>query len=50
MSFKLPPYNHPDFEKLGLTNAPDAAFATAEMDGVAPEGYTAPLCIPNISR
>ena len=39
MSFKLPPYNHPDFEELGLTNAPDAAFAAAEMDGVAPEGY-----------
>ncbi len=39
MSFKIPAYRHPDFEKLGLTNAPDAAFAIAEMDGVAPEGY-----------
>ncbi len=39
MSFQLPQYCHPDFEALGLTNAPDALYAIAEMDGVAPEGY-----------
>jgi lysine-ketoglutarate reductase/saccharopine dehydrogenase-like protein (TIGR00300 family) len=39
MSFTFPKYNHPDFEKLNLLSAPDAAFEAAEMDGVAPENY-----------
>ncbi len=37
MSFTLPKYCPPEFEKLN--NSPDAAYATAEMDGVAPENY-----------
>ena len=37
MSFTLPKYCPPDFEKLN--NAPDAVYAIAEMDGVAPENY-----------
>ena len=37
--FVMPKYYHPDFEKLGLLNAPDAAFAPAEQDGVAPEYF-----------
>lgn len=39
MTFKLPKYDHPDFEKLGLTDAPDAAYVPAEADGVAPENF-----------
>ncbi len=39
MAFELPKYYHPDFEKLGLINAPDAVCAPAEMDGVAPENF-----------
>jgi len=39
MSFTLPQYHHPDFEALQLTQASDAVFAPAELDGVAPENY-----------
>ena len=39
MSFKLPEYHHPDFECAELKNAPDALYAIAEADGVAPENF-----------
>ena len=39
MSFTLPEYHAPDFTSLGLGNAPDAAIAAVETDGIAPEGY-----------
>ena len=39
MSFVMPKYRHPDFNRPELKNAPDAVFAVAEMDGVAPENY-----------
>ena len=39
MSFVMPKYRHPDFDRPELKNAPDAVFAVAEMDGVAPENY-----------
>ena len=39
MSFEMPKYRHPDFNRPELKNAPDAVFAVAEMDGVAPENY-----------
>lgn len=39
MAFELPRYHAPDFEALGLKDAPDAAWAYAPKDGVAPEGY-----------
>lgn len=46
MTFKLPKYYHPDFEKLGLLNAPDATLAPAEMDGVVPENFHATSIYP----
>jgi len=46
MTFKLPKYYHPDFEKLGLMNAPDAILAPAEMDGVVPENFHATSIYP----
>ena len=46
MTFKLPKYVHPDFEKLGLQNAPDATLAPAEMDGVVPENFHATSIYP----
>ena len=39
MSFTMPKYRHPDFTRPELANAPDAVFAVAEKDGVAPENY-----------
>lgn len=39
MSFTLPAYKAPDFSAPALQNAPDARWARAELDGVAPEGY-----------
>ena len=39
MAFSLPVYHEPDFAALGLQNAPDARWAFAPKDGVAPEGY-----------
>ena len=39
MSFEIPRYFEPDFEALGLTDAPDARLAVAECDGVAPAYY-----------
>ncbi len=39
MSFILPTYHHPDFSVPELRDAPDAAVAVVDKDGVAPEGY-----------
>ena len=39
MAFSLPTYLPPDFDALGLKNAPDAKWALAPKDGVAPEGF-----------
>ena len=43
MALQLTPYAAPDFAALGLNGAPDARFARAPKDGVAPENYTASL-------
>ena len=45
MALQLTPYHAPDFAHLGLNGAPDARFAPAPKDGVAPEGFTARPCI-----
>ncbi len=39
MSFQLPNYRHPDFTQSMFTDAPDAKWALAEKDGVAPEYF-----------
>ena len=39
MPFQLPEYHHPDFCSAQLSAAPDAMWAEAEQDGVAPEYY-----------
>ena len=39
MAFVYPTYRAPDFSEPRLQNAPDAAWAVAERDGVAPEGF-----------
>ena len=37
MSFVLPVYHAPDFDALGLREAPDVTLVPAPGDGVAPE-------------
>lgn len=39
MSFEMPKYNYPNFTVEELKNAPDAIYAIAEKDGVAPDEY-----------
>ena len=39
MAFVFPAYHAPDFSAPQLKNAPDAAWASVERDGVAPEGF-----------
>lgn len=39
MPFALPMYHAPDFTCPSFVNAPNARYAPAEKDGVAPEGY-----------
>ncbi len=39
MAFELLTYHHPDFSADHFVCAPDAAYAAAEKDGVAPEYY-----------
>lgn len=39
MSFQMPVYHHPDFTQEQFVNAPDAKYAVAEKDGVAPDYY-----------
>ena len=50
MSFVLEPYHAPDFEALGLADAPEARLAAAPRDGVAPEGYHAMSIFPEYFR
>lgn len=39
MSFTMPKYHHPDFAQPKFTQAPDAKYAVADMDGVVPDYY-----------
>ena len=39
MAFHFPAYHAPDFTEERFQNAPNAAWAFCEADGVAPEGY-----------
>ena len=39
MAFEFPKYHAPDFTQERFLRAPDARWAEAERDGVAPEGY-----------
>ena len=39
MAFVFPSYRAPDFSEPRFENAPDAACAAVERDGVAPEGF-----------
>lgn len=39
MAFELPRYHAPDFDAPELKTAPDARWACAPKDGVAPEGF-----------
>lgn len=41
MSFKLPKYIHPDFNKEPFSYSPDAKIVAVEMDGVAPDNFHA---------
>ena len=46
MAFELIPYRAPDLTQPRFKGAPNAAFAPAPMDGVAPEGYHATTIFP----
>ena len=46
MSFKLTPYNPPDFTQPFLANAPDARRLPAPQDGVVPDNYHATTIFP----
>ena len=46
MSFVLPVYHAPQFDQARFQNAPDAVFAPAPRDGVAPEQYHATSIFP----
>lgn len=46
MSFTLPTYHAPDFDALGLMNAPQIRTSPAPQDGVVPEGYHATTIFP----
>lgn len=50
MALQLTPYAAPDFAALGLNGAPDARFARAPKDGVAPENYHAMSIFPEYFR
>ena len=46
MSFEMPRYKAPDFGLDIFRNAPDAAMAPAELDGIVPEGYNSTSMFP----
>lgn len=46
MSFPLPPYHEPDFQKEPLKSAGNACYALSPKDGVAPENYHATTIFP----
>ncbi|MFR7853270.1 MAG: hypothetical protein ACLU5K_04670, partial [Christensenellales bacterium] len=46
MAFEMPKYKAPDFGLDIFKNAPDAAMAPAERDGIVPEGYHSTSMFP----
>lgn len=46
MAFEMPKYKAPDFGLDIFRNAPDAAMALAERDGIVPEGYHSTSMFP----
>ena len=46
MAFEMPKYKAPDFGRDIFQNAPDAAMAPAERDGIVPEGYHSTSMFP----
>ena len=46
MAFVFPQYHAPDFTEERFVNAPNAAWASCEADGVAPEGYHSTSMFP----
>ena len=46
MSFKLPPYSHPDFSQTTFSDAPEVVFKRVEQAGVAPLNYHATSIYP----
>jgi hypothetical protein len=46
MSFKLPPYRHPDFNGPPFIDAPEVVFKRVEQSGVAPLNYHATSIYP----
>jgi len=46
MSFKLPPYSHPDFSQPPFADAPEAVFKAVGQAGVAPLNYHATSIYP----
>ena len=43
-------FQHPDFTKSPLADAPDATFAPAPADGVLPEGFFSTTNLPTYVR
>ena len=50
MPFEMPAYHAPDFDALGLADAPDARLAVVEADGIAPEGFHSTSMYPEYVR
>ena len=50
MPFDMPQYREPDFDALGLLDAPNAQLAPAPKDGVAPRGYHSTSMFPEYLR
>ncbi len=48
--FELPTYNHPNFEEEKLKNAPDAALAAVEQNGVAPDYFHSTSMFPEYCK
>lgn len=50
MAFQMPVYTAPDFSRPPLANAPNARFAPAPRDGVAPENFHSTSMYPEYVR
>lgn len=50
MAFVLPEYKAPDFDELGLMDAPDCRVEAADTDGVAPDGFHSTSMFPEYFR
>ena len=50
MAFELPRYHAPDFDAPELKTAPDARWACAPKDGVAPDGYHSTSMYPEYCK